>query len=412
MKNLVRNIFLINIFCFLCAGLFLSCKHRKVIENNNTQNKTIGLQPIDIKAPKYFWMLQPWKDGKLATIDGWGRYAEISFVGANKIKITQLVNFPKMQQDRNLITWPEAGLIASTTGKMHHLAAIEDKKTKSHVPLLSWVHQEADPVLLDAREGLVGYTYISKRNKNDINSNLFVYNYKEDRIIYKSPEDFTIWMRIAINELYILSKQAIFDGKTRNEKAIFYNWKTSEIIENDLTKTITQNNLHASFAPCRDIHQGKRYLLGYNSIIRQTVKITWNEKYSDIKVTSLSYLIPKGKYLNYFILSTDGTWGTSLIGGYEGIRYESLCKRAFFHLDDRYPNGISIPIITEDYEEYQWDCSAFVQHPMHGMCFAQEWHKQEYGKDQLYLRLYKMSDVLAEINRQLLENVEGAFLER
>jgi hypothetical protein len=36
---------------------------------------------------------------------------------------------------------------------------------------------------------------------------------------------------------------------------------------------------------------------------------------------------------------------------------------------------------------------------IHGMCFAQEWHKER----KLYLRLYKMSNVLEEINRQLLE---------
>jgi hypothetical protein len=59
-----------------------------------------------------------------------------------------------------------------------------------------------------------------------------------------------------------------------------------------------------------------------------------------------------------------------------------------------------MPVITEDYETWRWgDFGAFVNHPIHGLCFAQEWHK---GRQQ-YLRLYKMSDVLAEINRRLLE---------
>jgi hypothetical protein len=362
-----------------------------------------GIRPIDIKAPKFFWLIQPWKEGKLATIDGWGRFAEISFVGANKIKITPLVNFPRTQLDRDLITWPEAGLIASTTGKIHHLAAIDDKKTKTHTPLLSWVHLQLSPVLLDSREGLVGYTYASRRDENDVNRSLFVYNYKEDRIIYESPKDFTIWMRAGINERYMLSKQAGFDGKKTYEKDIFYDWRMGEIVENDLTKALYQNNLYAPFGPCRNIHQTKRYLFGYSRITGQTIKITWDEKYSDIKTIPLSYLVPKERYLHHFILSGNGTWGTSLVGGYRGLRNEQLKKRAFFHMDERYPNGISMPVITEDYEDFQWELNAFVEHPVHGMCFAQEWHKKNGGRDQLYLRLYKMSDVLAEINRRLLK---------
>jgi hypothetical protein len=60
-----------------------------------------------------------------------------------------------------------------------------------------------------------------------------------------------------------------------------------------------------------------------------------------------------------------------------------------------------MPIITEDYEDNQWDYSAFVEHPEYGMCFAQEWRK---GRT-LYLRLYRMENVLSEINRKLLEAV-------
>ena len=86
---------------------------------------------------------------------------------------------------------------------------------------------------------------------------------------------------------------------------------------------------------------------------------------------------------------------------------EYLSKRAFFHLDDRYPNGISMAIIAEDYENDQWDYSAFVEHPVYGPCFAQEWHKKERGKDVLYLRLYRMDGVLAEINRRILETAKG-----
>jgi hypothetical protein len=39
-----------------------------------------------------------------------------------------------------------------------------------------------------------------------------------------------------------------------------------------------------------------------------------------------------------------------------------------------------------------------------GTCFAREWYRDK----ELYIRLYRMSDVLDEINRQLLEKAHEA----
>ena len=362
-----------------------------------------GLQPIDIRSPDFFWLVQPWKEGKLATIDGWGRFAEISFVGANKIQIKPFSNYPRAQMDRTLMTWPEAGLIASTTGKMHHLAAVGDNKTKSHVPLLSWVHIQRDPVLIDPREGLIAYSYALDADRDDIDVSLFVYNYKTDTMVYESPEEgFTIVMLVAMDNQYALSYQGSFDGEKRDFKKIFYNWKTKKVVENDLTKAINENEMALIVEPLRNIHTGRRYLFEYSDALEKRVMITWDEGYSDVKVTPLDYLAPKGKRFDDFIFTADGSWATTLVRGYQGLYNETLCKRAFFHLDERYPNKISMAIITDDYESSQWDYSAFVEHPVHGLCFAQEWHKN----DQLYLRLYRMSDVLDEINKQLLENAK------
>ncbi|MDR2923532.1 MAG: hypothetical protein LBU85_09365 [Treponema sp.] len=79
----------------------------------------------------------------------------------------------------------------------------------------------------------------------------------------------------------------------------------------------------------------------------------------------------------------------------------------FFHMDSRYPNGISMPIFVDGYYERPWDWGSFVEHPEYGLCYAEEKYREENGKRKLYLRLYKMSDVLAEINRQLLEKAKG-----
>ena len=374
-------------------------------EKDTTQAN--GFVPIDIPAPDFFWIIQRWKEGKLATIDGRGRFAEISFIGANKIQIKPLAEFPRTSLDRELMTWPEAGLLTSTSGKVQHLAAVDAGKTKSHVPLLSWVHQALFPVLLDPREGLVAYTYSLQRDKSkDVEKSLFVYNYREDKIVHTSPEGFSIWMILSMDERYryMLSYQGSFDGQTKEEKIIFYDWRTGEIAENDLTKTLKLNRVDLILEPCRNIEPARRYLFGYSRTMEKRLKIVWDEEYSDIKITPLDYLLPtKENTFGHFLLSADGAWASTLVKGFRGLYNERLCKRAFFHMDGRYPNGMSMAIITEDYENSQWDYGAFVNHPVHGLCYAQEWHTEEKGKDRLYLRLYRMDSVLEEINRRLPE---------
>jgi hypothetical protein len=257
--------------------------------------------------------------------------------------------------------------------------------------------------LLDPQEGLVGYPY-SYTERDSINNSLFVYNYKEDRMVYESPPGFSITPRMAIDSQYALSwrQQLIAGNKNKVYQDVFYNWRTGEIVENDLTEAIFRHRITLLVRPCRNISLTRRYAFGSSDTIGK-VKLTWDRDYSDVKIIPLDYLLPRPELgFSDFILSADGAWASCLVWGYRGLRNNDLCKRAFFHLDERYPNGISIPVITDDYESYGWDYSAFVQHPVHGMCFAQEWHKE----GQLYLRLYKMSEVLAEINRQMVEKGE------
>jgi hypothetical protein len=385
------------------------CSNGEKIKTARAEEETVveipeGFGPIDIRSPEFFWLLQPWKEGKLATLDGWGRFAEISFVGTNKLQIRPFSDFPRTQMDRSLLTWPEAGLIASMTGKMHHLAAVDDNKTKSHVPLLSWVYDEENPVLLDPREGLVSYTYALDWDDTSIETSLFVYNYKEDRMVYENREnDFTIIMLIAMDSDHALSWQRLLNNDTVGYKVVFYNWRTNGVVENGLTKELNKHRMPFMFGPLRNIHPEGRYLFGSSRAIDQDVMVTWDEGYSGVKVTPLDYLLPAPNMtFKDFILSADGMWASTFVTGYKGLFDERLSKRAFFHLDGRYPNGISMPIITDDYEVRQREYSAFVEHPVHGLCFAQEWHKN----DQLYLRLYRMDEVLEEINKRLTDKVK------
>jgi hypothetical protein len=128
-----------------------------------TASKTAGeLGWIDLKAgeDQFFWLLQPWKDNKLATLDGWARFSEISFEGDKKFKITPLAEFPRMQIDRSLEVWPEADLMITNTNKMFHLFDSAAGTTKSFMPFMTFQHDEGTPVLLDPVEGLVAFIYV------------------------------------------------------------------------------------------------------------------------------------------------------------------------------------------------------------------------------------------------------------
>ncbi|MCL2722751.1 MAG: hypothetical protein FWD47_15585 [Treponema sp.] len=392
--KLFKSVILTFLFIFI-ATICNTC----ITYNNEQINIVNGLQPIDIRSPGFFWLLQPWKEGKLATIDGRGRFAEISFVGTNRMRITPLVNFPRMQLDRRLNTWPEAGLIvAQTADRMHHLAAIDDNITKSHIPMLTWQHIIPAPVLVNHHEKLISYMYVPRNNSSE-QSKLFIYNYKEDRIVFENPDNFSITFSISMNDQYILAQKRSFNESTNRmeRRRVFYDWRTTESNENDLTNELRRIQINLNLRTFFNNNLHKRYLFGNSEIFNERVMVTWDEDFSNIKTIPLSYLAPEGKRFRDFVTSSNGNWATTLIWGYRGLYNEDFHKRAFFHLDARYPNGISMPIITDDYEEFQSEYSAFVNHPIHGMCFAQEWRKN----GRLYLRLYKMSDVLAEIDKQM-----------
>ena len=365
----------------------------------NEQNEILS---IDIPIPSFSWLIRPWKEEKLATIDGNACFAEISFVGANKIKITQLVQFPQTQLDRELITWPEAGVITSMSSSIqHHIAAIDDNKTKSHMPLFSRVFDAASPVMLDPREGLVGYGYTLNWDKQSVDTYLYIYNYKNDTMVYESPEEgFTILMRFAMDDQYVLSWQRILNGEKVEYKTVFYNWRTNEITNNDLTEILSRDYISFSVGQYRNIHPERRYLFAQRRDTGQNIKIDWDENFSNVKITPLFHLLPERNSLSDVILSADGTWGTSLVSGeYRGLDNERLYRRAFFHLDNRYPNGISTPVFAEHGEESPaHDNGAFVQHPVHGMCYAQHYYMEENGQENLYLGLFRMDDVLEIIS--------------
>jgi hypothetical protein len=230
-----------------------------------------------------------------------------------------------------------------------------------------------------------------------------VYNYKTDKIIKEIKIEENMGLKYPLD-----SENLIASTYQRGLPKIdyIYNWRTGERTENELTETTTK--LQASFVllPLVNINLEKRFLFSDIDTFEgpnNSGKITWEEGFTDVKVVPIGYLAPNYKWLSDFFLSPDGQWATCFISGYRGLFEEYLEKRVFFHLDGRYPNGISLPVFADGYYEYHWQPGAFVNHPVHGMCFAEEKLKTDGVKEWRFLRLYKMSDVLAEINRRLLK---------
>jgi hypothetical protein len=372
------------------------------------------IRPIDIKSSKFFWLLKPWKDGKLATIDGWGRFAEISFEKNNRISIKHLVNFPRRRLDGLFRTWPDADLLWTETGQMQCLADVRNKKTKAFIPLLTWTYDSGYPVLLDKEEGLILFPYDNFINGQKVFRQIY-YNYLHDKIVSDTGEFQPLDFLWALDRERVLVYDFSQSYPYREDKGFLdfyiYNRITGEKIRNKFTDTVknlqvTSDNLDGHGA----MSWGRRYLIsglhaeGYDSYY----KISWNEDFDKVEVLPVREILRQqlrnqDYFVSSFVLSPNGEWARGRVGGYRGLYKEYLFKSVFYHMDAKYPGGMSMPILSEEYEGEDQPKGAFVNHPEYGMCFAQEWHKKENGRDQLYLRLYKMSDVLAEINRQLLE---------
>jgi hypothetical protein len=364
------------------------------------------IQPIEIKSSGFFWMLQPWKDGKLATIDGWGRFAEIRFGRNNRISIHPLVNFPREQLENTFITWPEYNLLFTQQKKIIFIADTGTRLRRDAMPYFSGLYKSPVPVLLDPVEGLLNLSY-TDMDKLHLYHRI-IYNYKKDEVVYESEGDTDVAVQKPLGNGLAIARTLNNEDEPDYTHFFFCNPWTGEKTTNPLTEEMSKLNLVTMIL--RDswgISLQKRYLIGTSEILKTMVKINWSEDFEDVSVTPLNYLFPEGKTVpSYnFLLSADGEWATSYIGGFRGIDGERLVKRAFLHMSERYPNGVSMLIFSINYERYDYDTGTFFTHPEYGVCFACEYNKN----NELYLHLYKMSDVLNEINRQLLEKAQGVM---
>jgi hypothetical protein len=309
-----------------------------------------------------------------------------------------VVNFPRQKVDVTFDAWPEADLWFIASGPVNHIAYTPNKFTKSFAPFFNWRYDEQNPFLLDAEERILIFKYYN--TKLGVTGRHYVfYNYKQDKVLYETPLDEDDQIRYSgyLDDGVLLGSAPEVKDDAKSIKCFIYDWRTGTRTENELTEKITELRLMVSVN--RGLNREKRFLIAERGL-GEAVKVDWDENYEEVQVTPLKPLLPKGKIYMDLLLSFDGRWLFSILGPYEGLYRERLYKRAFYHIDSRYPGGVSFPVIV-DYTDESVEWGVFVEHPVHGMCYAVEYHKEENGKDQLYLRLYTMDSVLDEINRYI-----------
>jgi hypothetical protein len=152
------------------------------------------------------------------------------------------------------------------------------------------------------------------------------------------------------------------------------------------------------------LHQGKRLLIAWSYISRlgdiQTVLVRWNEDMQDFDINRTVLQMQDTKTQIY-----DGPDGISGDGNWlHGIRKKTISgvqmdERVVFHLQDYYPQGISMPVSLGYTNQ---DPGAFMNHSKLGPCYVE----QNTNRNGI-LFIFKLNDAVDIIKRQALEATSG-----
>lgn len=373
-----------------------------------TDNSTQDIPYITISA-ELFEKCLPWRDGKYITIDRKGCYATLEW-GKNVLKNDALAtkpicNFPNQDFSTGYFTAsPETGWIW-TWNYMKLLCYNADTKLYSDfIPVMSWKGAVDYITPISSDELLLSFFWLDL-GKTDCIVN-FYYNQKTrflDTSHEKERSSIHLWKQVKPFGNEFLAFE--YDGEMFNSKFFFYNRDKNVKSENKLTKIMTEFFFKTALSDIY-ISINKRIIISKSSSSYPLV-ITWDETYKNISFSIAKHVFPKEKYLGYFKVSSDCHWIFLSVSGYKGLNGDVLSKVAFLEISDKYPYMFSpIIFLNDDYTEYQrWNHCSFIEHPEYGMCFLCAYDN---GKKK-ETRLYKMSDVQAEINRILLEKTKSAI---
>ena len=141
----------------------------------------------DIRCKEYFYKIEPWKDGKLATIDGLGRFSTFEITGEDKIKITPLVQFPKKKIDGRFKTFPEIDIMWSCVYMaVQFFSDIKNSRNIETVPIYTNRYKSKTPYLLDSKKKIFLIPYGNMATVE--NYDYLIYDFDNDKVLYNPVE--------------------------------------------------------------------------------------------------------------------------------------------------------------------------------------------------------------------------------
>ncbi len=365
--------------------------------------------PIQV-TPAMVWECEPWLDGSLVTIDGWGRFSTVEFGfdkrGKDAIKLKPLCEFPKSVVTNHFWVFPESRTICVWDMLMMYVYNQNLNEHDSLVPFLSRRGYFYKAFQLNPDELLLGFNGNAKIMRH---IGYITYNMREKRT------DFDANTPLYSEQLYFqLGKYSTkfiaaekLSRNTSNVKFFMFDYETKERTDNELTKKMSEL-LSRRFHEDIKFNLDKRMIISYATVATDSVDfvLKWDENYENVKMIPFDFLVPEGKFIGEVqAVSKNFDWVLLRISGYEGVKGEPLSKYAFMKIDEENPALFSPLVILDEYRDprNKWRYTSFFEHKQYGTClfFTKEDRKQ--GKD--VSAFYKMSDIQTEIDR--LQRGEG-----
>lgn len=372
-------------------------------------NETKTLKPIQV-APAMVWECEPWVDGTLVTIDGWGRFSTIEFgfdkTGKDAIKLKPLCEFPKSVVTDNFWVFPESKTICVWDMLMMYVYNQNLNEHDSLVPFLSRRGYFYRAFQLNPDELLLGFdgdtaelqhmvyiTYSMRTKKT---------NFEE--IGNDKPASEQLYFQLGKYSNKFIAAEKL-RRNTSNVRFFMFDYETKERTDTELTKKMSEL-LSRRFYEDIKFNLDKRMIISHASGSPYSVwfVMKWDENFANVKMIPFNFLVPKDRFIAKIqAVSKNFDWVLLEISGYKGIKNELLSKYAFMKIDENNPALFSPLVILDDYCDAVnlWRYTSFFEHPKYGTCLFFTKEDGPKGKD--VSAFYKMSDVQAEIDRIFLE---------
>lgn len=359
----------------------------------------------EIKCKEYFHNLEPWKDGKLVTMDGWGRFSTFEITEKDKIRITPLVQFPKKKIDATIKAYPDLNFIQATSYMaVHYFADVEKNRTFEITPIKSPNHYARIPFIIDREKKLLLIPYGGMTN--DYIYDYVIYDFKHNEVIY-NPIDVAgafrkppVFFSFEEGNFLCYERDSKDIRKFDPKKICMFNYNKNEYTNNKLTDFWTLKKPESYIK----VRGQKKFILSYYK--DSPVILTYNEDFSEIDVKPFFSPVIRSvsRFFSISLLSEDLKWAAGRVYNYSSPYDKYLEKDSFVCIDENSPL-YGIPVVTEDYYASGYPKGRFITHPVYGTCFIEKIEITE----KPCIRLYKMSDIQAEIDKYLLEKAKSAI---